>query len=130
MKRPAPGLVRTVLLTAAISIALTLAGVAFWLRPLWLPVGSLDLRSVADGSYIGSCQNKLLTAVVEADVENHVLTDIRVLYHKPSYMGPARAAAQQIVDAQSLEVDGISGATLTVRTVQKAVENALTPAHP
>ena len=125
MRKPSPRTLRIILVTAVLSAGLTFAAMALWLRPLRLPVGAIDLAHTADGVYIGSCQNKLLTAVVQATVADHRLTEARVLFHKSAYMGPAQAVADSIVAAQSLSVDGVSGATLTARTVQKAVENAL-----
>lgn len=40
-------------------------------------------------------------------------------------MPQAEAIANDVLDAQSLEVDAISGATLTSDTVLKAIEDAL-----
>ena len=80
---------------------------------------------VADGEYIGVCQNKILFAVVKVEIKGHEITGIEVIAHKPSYMKQAEQIAGAVCAAQSLEVDAISGATLTSDTVLKAIENAL-----
>lgn len=77
---------------------------ALLLRPQTLELGAVDLNTVTDGEYIGVCQNKILIAVV---------------------MEQAETIARKVCAEQTLEVDAVSGATLTSETVLKAIENAL-----
>ena len=98
---------------------------ALLLRLQALEIGTVDLNTVADGEYIGVCQNKILIAVVKVRVQNHEIMDIEVLEHKASYMGQAERIAGEVCAGQTLEVDAISGATFTSDTVLKAIENAL-----
>lgn len=113
------------LLTIVVTICVCFAVVAVVLRPQTLNIGTVDLNTVADGEYIGVCQNKILFAVVKVEVQDHKITDIEVVEHKASYMEQAEQIAGAVSAAQSLEVDAISGATLTSDTVLKAIENAL-----
>lgn len=99
--------------------------VAFVLRPQKLEIGAVDLDTVLDGEYVGVCQNKILFAVVKVKVQNHEISDVEVIEHKASYMKQAEQIAENVCDKQSLDVDAISGATLTSDTVLKAIENAL-----
>lgn len=99
--------------------------VAFVLRPQKLEIGAVDLDTVSDGEYVGVCQNKILFAVVKVKVQNHEISDVEVIEHKASYMKQAEQIAENVCDKQSLDVDAISGATLTSDTVLKAIENAL-----
>ena len=110
-----------ILITAFVCFAVF----ALLLRPQTLEIGTVDLNTVADGEYIGVCQNKILIAVVKVRVQNHEITDIEILEHKASYMGQAEKIAGEVCDRQILEVDAISGATFTSHTVLKAIENAL-----
>lgn len=117
------------LITAAVSLCAGFVLVALLLRPQVLNIGAVDLSATPDGSYIGICQNKILFAVVKVEVQNHAITDIEVLEHKASYMEQARQIVEAVCSEQSLEVDAISGATLTSDTVLKAIENALEQAE-
>ncbi len=99
--------------------------VAFVLRPQKLEIGAVDLDTVSDGEYVGVCQNKILFAVVKVKVQDHEISDVEVIEHKASYMEQAEQIAENVCDKQSLDVDAISGATLTSGTVLKAIENAL-----
>ncbi len=123
MKRAVP-----YLLTAAVTACVCFALVAVFLRPQPLDIGTVDLHTISDGSYIGVCQNKILFAVVEVEVRDHEITGIEVLEHKASYLEQAKKIAGAVCSKQSLEVDAITGATLTSDTVLKAIENALADA--
>lgn len=113
------------LLTAAVALCAGFATTALLLRPQRLEIGTIDLHAVQDGDYIGVCQNKILFAVVKVKVQDHKLADIEIVEHKASYMEQAERVAGAVCSAQSLEVDAITGATLTSDTVLKAIENAL-----
>lgn len=113
------------LLTAAVALCAGFAITALLLRPQRLEIGTIDLHAVQDGDYIGVCQNKILFAVVKVKVQDHKLADIEIVEHKASYMEQAERVAGAVCSAQSLEVDAITGATLTSDTVLKAIENAL-----
>ena len=107
-------------------------GPTTWSEQSWtngaqvLDIKDVDFNTIADGEYIGICQNKILLAVVKVHVKDHEISDIEILEHKDSYMEQAKQIADDVCSNQSLEVDAISGATLTSKTVLKAIENALT----
>lgn len=111
--------------TVAITLFTAFLAVAFLLRPQTLEIGSADLHTVSDGEYIGICHNKILFAVVQVKVKNHEIIGIEILEHKSSYMKQAKQIAANVCSGQSLDVDAVSGATLTSDTVLKAIENAL-----
>lgn len=108
-----------------ITICVCFAIAAVVLRPQNLSIGTVDLNMVADGEYIGVCQNKILFAVVKVEVKDKRIIDIEVVEYKASYMEQAEQIAGAVSSSQSLEVNTISGATLTSDTVLKAIENAL-----
>lgn len=111
--------------TVAITLFIGFVIVAFVLRPQKLEISTVDLDTASDGEYVGVCQNKILFAVVKVKIQDHKITDVEVIEHKESYMEQARQIAKRVCDEQSLNVDAISGATLTSDTVKKAIENAL-----
>ncbi|NSJ57028.1 FMN-binding protein [Enterocloster clostridioformis] len=115
------------LITVVITLFVGFMFIAILLRPQRLDIKDIDLNAVDNGEYIGICQNKILFAVVKVHIENHEIADIEILEHKSSYMTQAQQIADDVCSKQSLEVDAISGATLTSDTVLKAVENALKP---
>jgi len=62
---------------------------------------------------------------VEVDVASGVIADVRIIEHQNGRGSSAEAVARKVVESQSLEVDAISGATISSNTILKAVENAL-----
>lgn len=120
---------RLYLLTAAVALCAGFAITALRLRPQRLEIGTIDLHTIQDGDYIGVCQNKILFAVVKVQVQDHKITDVEIVEHKASYREPAERIAGAVCSAQSLEIDTITGATLTSDTVLKAIENALVHAE-
>lgn len=120
LKKTIPYLL-TVVATACVCFAL----VAVFLRPQPLEIGTVDLNTVSDGTYIGVCQNKILFAVVSVAIQDHEITGIEVVEHKAAYLEQAEQIAGAVCAKQSLEVDAITGATLTRDTMLKAIENAL-----
>lgn len=118
-------IVLAVVVTAILTGLLSFMVMALFLRPTTLDIGAVDLNTVADGEYIGICQNKILFAVVKVEVADHQITRIDILEHKKSYLEQARIFSDSVISEQSLEVDAVSGATLTSGTIRKAIENAL-----
>ena len=137
------------LITAAVAFCAAILLVALLLRPQSLVIGTTDLSypggsvkvSVRDGHMagyaliIGTFKNDPFFGIVKksfwifkmvkVEIKGHEITGIEVIAHKPSYMKQAEQIAGAVCAAQSLEVDAISGATLTSDTVLKAIENAL-----
>jgi len=88
-------------------------------------IDNIDLEDVNDGTYIGSYNAKIISATVSVSVKNGKITDIELLEHKYERGGSAAVIIDEILKEQSLEVDAVSGATNSSKTILKAVENAL-----
>ena len=52
-------------------------------------------------------------------------TKEQLLEHQTGLGGKAEAIIDQVIQNQSLEVDAVSGATTSSKTILKAIENAL-----
>jgi uncharacterized protein with FMN-binding domain len=83
----------------------------------------LNLATVADGVYDGSATILHVTSKLRVTVSAARITDI--VAANPVY-GGVSALTARVIKAQSLDVDGITGATITTKTVLKAIDNALT----
>ena len=85
----------------------------------------LDLSEVADGTYIGSEDGKLVKAKVEVTIKDHTITNITILSHACGKGKPAETIVTDIITENSLSVDAISGATYSSDVIKVAVFNAL-----
>ena len=98
-----------------------------------LPIAAIDFKNLNDGMYIGEYEGgmkKWRTNKVQVTVSSGKVTDIKILEHKekqsPEFTGKLY---DRVIEAQSLQVDTISGATLTSKACLKSVENALIKAE-
>lgn len=116
-------------IVVAVVAALLLAGAVFVFlnlpKPLTAKDSAYDLSQLADGVYTGSCDNGIVQAQVEVAVQSHSIAGVRIVKHQNGLGGPAEAITEDIVKRQSVELDAVSGATMSSKTILKAVENAL-----
>ena len=85
-------------------------------------IESVDLDQVKDGTWLGAHDS----VTVAVTVESHRIT--RIDYLKAGWSSVGRKAEyirNVIIEKQSLEVDVISGATISSKDILKAVEIAL-----
>ena len=106
-----------------------------------LPIGDVDFSNLKDGTYIGSfvgTESNLRDTTVEVVVADGSISNIRILKGAvddagaPQEIGKYKTA-YDLFDAvllkKSMQVDLISGATLTSKTHLKALEQALLKAQ-
>lgn len=98
-----------------------------------LPLNGVDFSTLADGVYVGEYAGGMhawRTNKVQVTVTGGKVTDIKVLEHKENqsaeYLGELYG---RVMEAQSLQVDVISGSTLTSKAYLKGVEEALKQAQ-
>ncbi len=94
-----------------------------------LPIRALDFKQIKNGTYVGEYKGgmyKWRANKVQVTVTSSKVTDIKVL--EQAEKKPAEFTDElfgRVIREQSLQVDTISGATLTCKAFLKAIENAL-----
>lgn len=122
MTRPKKKLILSIIAVLFLGLA---ALVLFNLpKPVKASDAAFNLTQMADGTYMGGCDNGLVKVRLEVVVENHTIAEVRLLKHDNG-MGSAAEVITDTVVQQSVEVDAISGATMSSKTILKAVETAL-----
>lgn len=91
-----------------------------------LQINDVDLSSIPDGTYMGTYETFPIKAQVEVTVKDHKIEAIHILEHKTGKGQGAEAIPSKVIEAQSLEVDVIAGASHSSKIILKAIENALT----
>ena len=89
-----------------------------------ITIGDVDLSTIPDGTYSGSHEAVWVGATVEVTVRNHRITEIK-LDHRHGQGEAAEVITDHVIEAQSLQVDTISGVTSSSKVILKAVEKAL-----
>jgi uncharacterized protein with FMN-binding domain len=89
-----------------------------------MPINNVNLGEIKDGKYLGNFKNQLRIYDVEVTVYNHNITSIRPVNNSPanSY---SNKLFNMVIKQQKINVDTISGATVTSKMILKAIENAL-----
>ncbi len=91
-----------------------------------LEVADVDLSALEDGTYSGEFSMSKTRFVVEVTVRDHTIRDILILQSNNSkYSERAKEILPAVLNAQSLRVDAVSGATASCNAVLKAIEDAL-----
>ncbi len=93
-------------------------------------LGGLNLAAVADGAYQGEADAGIIQVTVCVTVKDHTIAGIELLRHKNGQGKAAESITGSMVRKQKIAVDAVSGATLSSRVIQKAVENALAGGSP
>ncbi|HEX3019187.1 MAG TPA: FMN-binding protein [Chitinispirillaceae bacterium] len=85
----------------------------------------IDINRVKNGTYFGYYDMLLVNAMVKATVNDGKLTGLELLEHRFSHSYNGSAVIEQILQKQSLQIDGVSGATYSWKSIVKATERAL-----
>ena len=106
-----------------------------------ITIGDVDFTKLRDGSYTGEyigTKDHSRDTSVKVTISGGEIADVQILKGALNKEGkPAELTGEKHIDdlfknvaaSQSLQVDVISGATLTSKTHLKALENALTQAQ-
>ena len=106
-----------------------------------MEIGQIDFSSLNDGTYTGEYtgeKSSMRDVALEVTVQEGKVTGLVILRGALDEEGnpvelksgvTAKEYLQSALDAQSLQIDAVSGATLTSKTLLKALENALDQAQ-
>jgi uncharacterized protein with FMN-binding domain len=90
-----------------------------------LEIKDPDLEAVSDGTYEGFYDAGLVKVKVETTALNGEIKAVDLLRHQNGRGKPAEAIVDDVIEEQSLEVDVISGATISSKAILKAIERSL-----
>ena len=85
----------------------------------------IDMNQVADGIYKGSSDGGMVKVEVEVEVKDHQIVNINLLKHECGTGKPAESMLDEMVKNNTDDVDIVSGATTSSKTIRNAVNVAL-----
>src|SRR6056297_205122 len=98
-----------------------------------LPLNNVDFSNLKDGTYKGIFEGgmyKCRENQIQVTVENGQVTSIQVLQHKENRPKDfTDKLFNRVIQSQSLQVDVVTGATMTSKAYLQGVENALKKAQ-
>ncbi|HUT35304.1 MAG TPA: FMN-binding protein [Planctomycetota bacterium] len=86
---------------------------------------AMDLAKLKDGVYRGSGIGYVKEVNATVAVKGGKITDIQLQHEEKIDMGATTSVPRQIIERQSLEVDAVTGATVTAQAIVQAVYEAL-----
>ncbi|MCU6761755.1 Predicted NADH:ubiquinone oxidoreductase%2C subunit RnfG [uncultured Roseburia sp.] len=90
-----------------------------------IAINDIDLSSVENGEYIGEYAITPVYAKVKISVKNQEIVDIQILEHNNGLGTSAEKIVDKVLENQSLDIDAVSGATVSSRCILKAIDNAI-----
>jgi len=90
-----------------------------------LTITTPNYEKLPDGTYRGVYDGGLVVAEVAVTILAKKIESVELLRHDHGRGAEAEKIVDSIVEAQSLEVDVFSGATVSSKAILKAAENAL-----
>ncbi|MDR2484357.1 MAG: FMN-binding protein [Treponema sp.] len=85
----------------------------------------IDWSCLQNGIYLGEAKNWPVAVNVEIHVVEQKIAKIVITRHREGRGERAETIVNDIIAAQSLDVDAVSKATLSSKTILQAVKNAL-----
>ena len=85
----------------------------------------VNISEVEDGVYEGYSETSLVKVRARVTVTDGKIENIEILEHQCGKGKPANAIAEEIVRRNDIEVDAVSGATVSSEVIKDAVRNAL-----
>lgn len=94
-----------------------------------LEIENVDFSRSPDGVYYGECVMRAVAARVRVTVKGGRVISCELLEHKTQRGSEADVIPSVVVSQQNLEVEAVTGATLSSKVILKAVERALVSAQ-
>ena len=85
----------------------------------------IDISQVADGVYTGHSETDLVKVDVRVTVADGRIEDIEILKHECGKGHPADVIVSDMIKDNTVEVDAVSGATMSSEVIKDAVRDAL-----
>ena len=121
---------KKILIILLCTILFVLIGASLYLKRLVndvnsITVSNLNMANITDGIYVGKYSITPVYVEVEVTVTEHKITNIKIIEHENGLGDKAEKIVDDVISRQSLEVDAVSGATVSSKCIIKAIENAL-----
>ena len=86
---------------------------------------NINLSQVADGVYTGHSETDLVKVDVRVTVADGRIEDIEILKHECGKGHPADVIVSDMIKDNTVDVDAVSGATMSSEVIKDAVRDAL-----
>lgn len=88
-------------------------------------IESINITEIDDGIYRGKYEVFPVSVELNVEVKDHQIIEIDILKHDNGQGKPAESIINSVIEQNSIDVDVISGASYSSRTILQAISNAL-----
>ena len=88
-------------------------------------IPQMKITGIADGVYKGTYAVFPVKVVVDVTIARGRIVDVALLEHRQGQGKAAEMLIPQVVEAQSIQLDAISGATYSSKVILLSIANAL-----
>lgn len=88
-------------------------------------IKSINITEIDDGIYRGKYEVFPVSVELNVEVKDHQIIEIDILKHDNGQGKPAESIINSVIEQNSIDVDVISGASYSSRTILQAISNAL-----
>lgn len=88
-------------------------------------IESINITEIDDGIYQGKYEVFPVSVELNVEVKDHQIIEIDILKHDNGQGKPAESIINSVIEQNSIDVDVISGASYSSRTILQAISNAL-----
>ena len=111
--------------TGVLFVILVLAGCSAPREIADMQLSMPDLGHTKSGNYFGAASTKMVKAEVAVSIRNHRIKNIELINHETGVGKKAEVLTDSVISYQTVELDVISGATVSSKIILKAIENAV-----
>ncbi len=88
-------------------------------------ISDVDVSNIPDGSYEGEYEFKGLYVKVSTTVRDKRIEKVDILEHRVKYGDSGDSIVEDVISNQKLNIDLVSGATVSSKCILKAIEDSL-----
>lgn len=85
----------------------------------------VDISKIKDGKYHGKAEGELVKVELDVWIRDGEIKEVKLLHHENGLGKKAENIIDSMINHNSVEVDSISGATISSEYIKAAVRNAL-----
>ena len=114
-----------IIFAVIIASAIVIVGIRMTGQVKAFDKSEIDIAQVADGVYDGHSETDLVKVDVRVTISSGKIRNVEILRHECGKGHPAEVIVNEMIRNNQIEVDAVTGATMSSEVIKDAVRNAL-----
>lgn len=114
------------LILISIIVGVVIIGCQYYVKEAdSIVIEDVEFANLEDGTYLGSYDFGIVKATVQIEILQHEIHNIQLIEHENGLGSKAEDILKDIKEQNRIDVDTISGATISSKVIQQATVDAL-----